>query len=253
METDTTCPTCTESGTLTCTRCRNVKYCSPQCQSADWPHHRLLCKDFATAQVQQAPGKSMRRVVLFPKEGRKVKFLWTDVVEEDYTGVPVPDMKELMDNHTVYREESDVNELTGKKLGYRLSICYDVSFVCHYRSFNLAVQSATNGFVGKFMGPVLAYCGKSAEDEDGGDIIGEVTNMDMSSYSQVVQYLIGVHQNGLLPAPQRGPKVEFVRIFCDGQSQTYGGVRFQAQKAPRVHSMFRKEGKVSEFFQVSSC
>lgn len=41
------CPGCFKTSsrtTLLCTRCRNMHYCSTQCQRDDWPVHKMVCK-----------------------------------------------------------------------------------------------------------------------------------------------------------------------------------------------------------------
>ena len=38
-----TCPCCGKQGTLRCSKCNKVYYCSPVCQSRDWPSHKQVC------------------------------------------------------------------------------------------------------------------------------------------------------------------------------------------------------------------
>ncbi|KAI0344354.1 hypothetical protein BDW22DRAFT_1406694 [Trametopsis cervina] len=44
QRTDDVCAVCTEGSTLTCSRCRTVRYCGKECQRRDWnTEHRLSC------------------------------------------------------------------------------------------------------------------------------------------------------------------------------------------------------------------
>lgn len=39
------CVMYTNAGTLTCSGCHDIQYCSKDCQKTDWPLHKLVCKD----------------------------------------------------------------------------------------------------------------------------------------------------------------------------------------------------------------
>jgi hypothetical protein len=42
---DPRCETCGKGNDLkSCSRCKNVKYCSRECQVSDWPSHKTACK-----------------------------------------------------------------------------------------------------------------------------------------------------------------------------------------------------------------
>ena len=41
------CPTCKSDGCrLKCTKCKAVAYCDRECQIADWPKHKVICREF---------------------------------------------------------------------------------------------------------------------------------------------------------------------------------------------------------------
>lgn len=86
-----TCPRCTDKGTKACGGCENIKYCSLECQQADWPTHRVLCstfKDFA-----QRPSADKCRVVAFLPGEKKPRFLWAPVVNNSmYTIIDPSDL-----------------------------------------------------------------------------------------------------------------------------------------------------------------
>lgn len=85
----------------------------------------------------------MCRVLLFPKDGDKPKFMWLKVVDDRFGRKP--DMKAVMDNHS-YRSEVIVkNPLTGVMLDHRIHLCYVENFAGYYDSVNMAVVGAANG------------------------------------------------------------------------------------------------------------
>jgi hypothetical protein len=43
--TDTKCVNCNRQGSLECSGCHGVHYCSSFCQKKDWPHHQAACQD----------------------------------------------------------------------------------------------------------------------------------------------------------------------------------------------------------------
>jgi len=73
------CPTCTRPGTHICTGCRDIKYCSLECQETDRLAHKLLCGKFR--ELAERPGDHMRRVRFFPDEGTKPVLLWKEVLD----------------------------------------------------------------------------------------------------------------------------------------------------------------------------
>ena len=52
----TKCASCgAKNKSLKCSRCKQVVYCGPQCQSADWKFHRPNCELFKTGRKQRGP------------------------------------------------------------------------------------------------------------------------------------------------------------------------------------------------------
>lgn len=47
------CAVCCVAATLTCTRCKLVRYCSGSHQKEHWPQHKLKCKPFREQQDDQ--------------------------------------------------------------------------------------------------------------------------------------------------------------------------------------------------------
>jgi hypothetical protein len=66
------CPSGTERETLTCTGCKNVKYCSPACQQPDLQFHKVLCRSFEDFETR--PSQDMCRAICFPPDQPKPEF-----------------------------------------------------------------------------------------------------------------------------------------------------------------------------------
>ena len=46
--------TCGKSATASCGQCKKISYCSKDCQIADWPAHKIFCRDDATLKIKLA-------------------------------------------------------------------------------------------------------------------------------------------------------------------------------------------------------
>ena len=46
---------CGENGTLKCSRCKSVRYCSKSCQGKDWKNHKKICKRSVAGSGENSP------------------------------------------------------------------------------------------------------------------------------------------------------------------------------------------------------
>ena len=75
--TDDICSTCNTACTSRCNGCKVARYCSKDCQRADWPLHKKVCKDFAgDAASPNRPSPGHRRILFFPACDKKPAIVW---------------------------------------------------------------------------------------------------------------------------------------------------------------------------------
>ena len=59
------CSVCGEPGTLTCSSCKSIKYCSRQCQVTQWPNHKEICKKIKEFKAKTADSALLIDVGVF--------------------------------------------------------------------------------------------------------------------------------------------------------------------------------------------
>ncbi|GAB7335189.1 hypothetical protein MBLNU13_g07614t1 [Cladosporium sp. NU13] len=255
------CPRCMEKATKVCGGCKDISYCSPECQQADWHVHKLLCKPFKDF-AQPAPSANMRRIVVFLPDEKKPRFMWAPV-KRHYSGYSLDgrplapweniDKASVTDTeHPMKPADTDINAWTGQPLGYTIQVQFDDDFQAHYSERNQAVVSATMGMDALgWRGPIIAYCGTlRGGDHDAQDIV-ELHDMDTRAYSHLVAYLVN-HWNGTPEQKlRRGPKVKCVKVACKGEIEK-GLPSHQVVSVPRSHPIFNGGGAPSEVSKLVS-
>ncbi|KAI1840214.1 hypothetical protein JX266_013581 [Neoarthrinium moseri] len=72
------CVMCDKPGQKKCGKCNQAAYCSRECQVADWPQHKALCKTFGDFAEDKRPSNSHVRAILFPAADDKPRFIWLE-------------------------------------------------------------------------------------------------------------------------------------------------------------------------------
>ena len=255
-----TCPRCTEVATKSCSTCKNIKYCSPECQQADWPSHKSLCKNFKEFTEPRPSGNMERVVVILPGEP-KPRFMWAPLNDGhcgskhvwpamflDYSPKSV-DWKNI---------ESSKNVWTGKPLGYVVQVWYDDKFLMDFDASNpgSALFAATQGQVTTpWCGPIVV-CRQTLPKEDWNDDVGEdewqgtvkVLDMDMAAFSQATSMLIdhasGTSRHGF----GKGKKLQCVELACGRQGEN--PKPHTVMLLPRTHPMLEEEPEISGVSEV---
>lgn len=138
------CPRCPEVATKSCGTCKNISYCSLECQQADWPVHKSVCKIFQ-AFTTPRPSANMRRVIVFLPENKKPQFMWAPAKDDPFGGEHVrPHDFITYPKDVSWRPiETRKNDWTGVDIGYAMQVWHDDGFLSLQRNPSLlgATQS----------------------------------------------------------------------------------------------------------------
>ena len=237
--TDPSCPCCKEDGRFTCGGCKNIKYCSAECQQADWPSHRLLCKSFKD--LHKRPHPDLRRIIAFPSDEDKPRFMWLPV-QQRY-GYQTVDSREFMQDAVANYAPVSHHAFTQKPLQHLVNIRYDDDGMTKYSKPNESIINATGGRSSLlWQGPVFAECGTrySASIE-----ISQVQDMDTRSYADVVAFLIDYHNDSAVNEARKMGKVVGVKANCRGDKHAKGLAQFVKVNIPAHHPIFDSDHAIS--------
>ncbi|KAK3699732.1 hypothetical protein LTR37_016337 [Vermiconidia calcicola] len=240
--TDPGCPCCTEDGRLTCAGCKNIKYCSAECQQADWPSHKLLCKTFKD--FQERPGPNMCRVIALLPDETKPRFMWCPVkYGEGFGGI---ESYEVMQTREVTTSEIFYNTFTRKPGRCAPILAYDDEYLRKYRTPNKSVDKATSTRQGHlWKGPLLAYGGIMYPFPNTCEV-ETVVDLDTRSFSDVVAFL--VNYNNQDPAHKlriSERKVLAVKANCAGEQRRSGVPPFVQVEVPAFHPIIESDTGLS--------
>lgn len=240
------CPTCGEPGARQCSGCKGIRYCSIECQQADWPLHKVLCKSFKDFSIDSRPSPNMRRVVAFLPTESKPKFMWLPVKIEpgDDGDIETVDTSSFPPFTTLRIMPIKTNSLLGTDLDYLLQLGYDESFLDSYPWATAAVASATNKRASfRWAGPMFAICGKGKGFN--GISMASVEDMDLRAYADVLAYFIDYDNDTPEHKARKGPKVSGIKVTCNGERRLYDTDVFSKVLVPRSHPMFESQTSVA--------
>ena len=239
---------CNAATTKTCQVCRTSSYCSKTCQEADWPCHKLVCKDFGKLgpAPTAAADRPFRRGVFFPAKERRPKFVWVPCIrttspgERDFESSQVEQF--LGKGH---RGMSHVlnNMLSPRWLDACLVVMFRDSFAVDGSPVNQSVLNATGNQepYRPWCGPVLVL--KSNSRSFDGDAYRD---MDTRDFRDAVDFLIAYGDPNLNPNDMVYPsgrpekQISGVRISCQGDILA-GAPKFEAIKVSERHRIVWEE------------
>ncbi|KAK5710325.1 hypothetical protein LTR17_018974 [Elasticomyces elasticus] len=230
------CPVCDDLAPLICAGCHNIAYCSRECQEAEFHAHKLVCKAFNG--MKEAPADGTVRVLHFPVEGKpefrclKLKKTAT-LVELDYEKTT----SDLLPEVSVI----DHNAISGAPIESPFHIRYSDKPA----PINKSILKATDGLSGKkWRGPVLVYFDPEEVAQGIEDVsVTQGRHIDMQAYAHAIAWFSCSGER--ISTELKGPKVQAVKVLCDGSLPRGEKARFVSVKLPRLHASVRGKGFVS--------
>jgi hypothetical protein len=251
------CPRCTEVATKLCGGCKEIGYCSLECQQADWPVQKNLCKSFQDF-AGPRPAPEMRRVVVFHPEEKKPRFMWAPLLHDEWgwgCGRVCPaDLLDYHSNNITWKAlETRKNIWTGKDLGYAIQMWFDDNWCNNFSDTNYAVVATTQDQdPAKWSGPIVVTCQTLARGriEFSGNSVrsNEMLDMDLLAYSHLAGFMVDFYNDSQSHSFRKGPKVQCVEMAC-GQGDNSTEVHSLVH-VPRSHPMFQGRGVLSEISKV---
>jgi hypothetical protein len=257
-----TCPRCTDVATKSCATCKNIKYCSPECQQADWPSHKSLCQNFKDY-TEPRPEPGMKRVVVILPGEPKPRPMWAPLTGGHYGSSKHVWPATFLDFSPKYlcwkNIETSKNVWTGKPLGYVVQVWYDDEFSMNFAGEpGEALFAVTQGQEAtKWCGPIVV-CRETLPkeekwdddvDEEKGQGTGKVLDMDMLAYSHAISLLIGhanwTSRHGLI----KGKKLQCIELACGRQGEN--PKPHTVMLLPRTHPMLEEEPEICGVSEVS--
>ncbi|KAJ4295981.1 hypothetical protein N0V88_004683 [Collariella sp. IMI 366227] len=102
------CTVCEKEGQHFCNGCKQARYCSRDCQVADWSIHKNVCADFAnTVSEDKRPSPEHRRILFFPTYSTKPEICWAVHYETDTIEWVVFDHPDL----DLFKEKAGIADL----------------------------------------------------------------------------------------------------------------------------------------------
>ncbi|KAK4447670.1 hypothetical protein QBC34DRAFT_354692 [Podospora aff. communis PSN243] len=100
------CTMCLKPGENFCGGCEQARYCSAECQRADWPIHKKLCKAFKASDGPR-PSPSHRRALYLSFETNKMDLIWIECNESPEGMENMVDIREPIKRESIRHDDLD--------------------------------------------------------------------------------------------------------------------------------------------------
>jgi hypothetical protein len=124
------CTSCEKIGVMkTCSRCKNIQYCSKECQKNDWVNHRKICKKVKVTKMSKEPkvytGRELMQETKKVLNSKKIHLITHDMwklIQEVYKILPTDPLivqltsvvKEFMLRKGLKSDDTNVRLITNR-------------------------------------------------------------------------------------------------------------------------------------------
>ena len=243
-ENQSLCLMCNEPHTQICTSCRSSRYCSRECQQADWPTHKLLCNSFTAFQSTNRPDQDDVRAILFPGKRLKPEFIWLRCPwyyggATDYQSPKRDRLNSLLDESSGEMVSFQVNAVLRRNLSNTLRIVVRESGGVDGSELNESILNVTACKPGYLWpGPIVAY-GMSGLGRDQ----AACRDVDMADYRHFIDYFLAYRAEDMNEGRLSNLKAKGIKINCAGDMKVYNVPMFEAVDVPYRHPIFNKRGE----------
>lgn len=264
------CVMCNSSPAKRCARCLDCYYCSRECQSSDWPCHKLLCKDLSSQSPRPSPAH--KRAILFPEKDSKPLIIWVlcsrkassefeemGILKEYETanirpllgpGDPMIGSANIQRNVKRGRNLGfGIAEWAGQKQGYSIVLNFREAFLRDGSTINRSIQASvkTSGTVQhSWRGPVVALRDNWREFYE---------DITLADFRHVIDYFVTYNTtevreigNPLDHSRTARTTIRGVKICCYGEIQLHGAdpfVQVEVQEVHPIYSWLSREEDIS--------
>ncbi|KAK3906945.1 hypothetical protein C8A05DRAFT_11345 [Staphylotrichum tortipilum] len=191
------CAVCDKPGKDRCSRCSHARYCSRECQVADWPLHKRFCAAFAGGGAEEKrPSPQHYRALFFPVFSATPELHWvvhrrSDAREWfDYRNDDVVQFQHRTGLWDLKKEKrvsiiNPMHDFGGRRVGHRLvAVCFGSTGA--FSSFNpqllnkSILSMSKPGHIHPALGPIYLYAdGRRLGDEGGDPKTRDITPRDI--------------------------------------------------------------------------
>lgn len=234
------------------TRCGSCNYCSKKCQEADWPSHKLLCKEYF--QQSHRPNTMHHRAILFKQDQTRPSLTWVECETEREPGIgPRENPKVALllgeDDPCIDRRLVQKNTLRDKSLSHTIEVIFRDTFLIDGSRPNRSIEAAigaSGSLTHRWRGPglVMHKLGLGTDPRYYGDIT-------LEDYRHVLDYFIAYADDSV-----REPEKAFrshntvlgVKVTCFGEQKLHGADAFVPVEVSNTHPtrvQFYEQGEIS--------